>query len=307
MSIIIPTRDRGRLLLDAIASAHSVPVPPLEVIVADDGSTDGSVAQARREFPDIRVVQGPFGNAARARNAGAAAARGDFLGFLDSDDVMLPGKTSALVERLHSDGKLALVHGVTEVIRADGQLDTAMTAKQQATFAQGTRIGLDYPGLAEFCAMYTSATAIRRASFSEIGGYDETLDAYEDWDLYLRLSLIGPLAYVSELAANYRVWPGNVAWDKTARWTARVAEKHLLGPPPLSAREMRQARYGFNRRLAQSHNVLGETRATQRAVLAAARIAPGRAARDRELWRPLLRSCAAWVLFNTQRAPTGLP
>ena len=301
ISIVIPTRDRGRLLLDAVASALSAPVPPLEVIVADDGSTDGSVAQAQRAHPSIRVVRGPFGNAARARNAGAFAARGDVLGFLDSDDLMLPGKTGVLVEHLRADASLALVHGMTQVIRADGALDDVMTAHQHASFARGAQIGLDYPGLAEFCAMYTSATAIRRASFSAIGGYDETLDAYEDWDLYLRLSLVGQLAYVDDLAAQYRIWSGNVAAFRTAQWTSQVAKKHLQALPPLATRDALQARYGFHRRLAESHNVLGEMRAARREAITALRIAPSRAAHDGRLWRPLLRTFVPSALLRALR------
>lgn len=290
ISIIIPTRDRGRLLLDAISSALAAPAQPLEVIVADDGSTDGSVEAARRVHPDIRVISGPYGNAARGRNAGAAAARGDVLGFLDSDDLALPGKSGALVEALRADDGLALVHGQTRVIGADGVPDPAITALHRRRFAQGERTGLDYAGLAELCAMFTSATAIRTSSFTAVGGYDETLDAYEDWDLYLRLSLVGRLAYVDELAADYRVWPGNVAWDRTARWTVRVAMKHLASLPPLEQRAETRARYGFERRLVESNNVLGDSRGTRAAVIAAARVAPKRAIIDIDLWRPFLRS-----------------
>ena len=63
------------------------------------------------------------------------------------------------------------------------------TAAQRAAFAEGAQIGTSYAALAFFCAMFTSATLIRKAAFESVGGYDESLDAYEDWDLYLRLSL----------------------------------------------------------------------------------------------------------------------
>jgi glycosyltransferase involved in cell wall biosynthesis len=308
ISIVIPTRDRGRFLRDAVASALSAPESPLEVIVADDGSTDGSVAEAQTAHPSIRVVQGPFGNAARARNAGAAEARGDVLGFLDSDDLMLPGKTGPLVERLRADPGLALVHGTTQVIGADGARDAASTARQQATFTRGAEIGLDYPGLAQFCAMYTSATAIRRETFFAVGGFDESLDAYEDWDLYLRLSLVGRLAYTDDLAACYRVWPGNVAWSRTAEWTAHVAKKHLDGLPPLGPRDETRARYGLHRRLVESHNVLGEMRAVRHEAITAARIAPTRAVLDLGLWRPLVRALIPPPLLPARgRPPEELP
>jgi glycosyltransferase involved in cell wall biosynthesis len=290
ISIVIPTRDRGRLLLDAIASALNAPEQPLEVIVVDDGSTDGSVAAARRLHPEIRVVDGRFGNAARARNAGAAEARGDILGFLDSDDLLLPAKTGALVSHIRSDAGLALVHGATRVIDADGKPDQVTTRLHRRAFANGARLGVDYAGLAQACAMFTSATVMRQDAFAAVGGYDEALDAYEDWDLYLRLSLVGRLAYASDPAACYRVWSGNVRWDVTAWWTIQVASKHLDELPALAHRETVRARYGFSRRLAQSYNVLGDGPATRQAVAAAARISPGAAIRDLGLWRPFFRA-----------------
>ncbi|MDX6567591.1 MAG: hypothetical protein QOH15_169 [Gaiellales bacterium] len=306
MSVVIPTRDRGHLLLEAVASALSAPVPPFEVIVADDGSTDGSVEAARLAYPQIRVVDGPFGNAARARNAGAAVARGEMLGFLDSDDVMLPGKTDRIVEQLRADGGVALVHGSIEAVDETGASAPALTALHRARFEQGARIGLDYPGLAGFCAMFTSATVIRRTSFVAVDGYDEALDAYEDWDLYLRLALVGRLEYADEVVARYRVLRGIVAWDRTAQWTIRVAEKHLSALPPMTPRSTARARYAFTRRIVESYNVLENARATRRAAFGAARIAPARALVDLAVWRPLLRSFAPPVL-RRRRPPAEQP
>jgi glycosyltransferase involved in cell wall biosynthesis len=299
VSIVIPTRDRGQLLLEAVSSAVSA--SPLEVIVVDDGSSDGSIDLVERAYPGVRIVRGPFGNAARARNAGAAQARGEVLGFLDSDDVLLPAKTGALPEQLHADPSLVLVHGMTEVIDANGALDIATTRRHRDGFARAARVGTDYPGLARFCMMFTSATAIRRASFDDVGGYDETLDAYEDLDLYLRLSLIGRLAYESDLAARYRVWPGNVDWAKTATWTARVAKKHLDALPVTDAGNARRSRYGLYGRLVQSYNVLGNRSATRRASFAAARTSPARAVRDLALWRSLLRAVIPPALLPRQQ------
>jgi glycosyltransferase involved in cell wall biosynthesis len=290
VSIVIPTRDRGPLLLESVSSALSSSAS-VEVIVADDGSTDGSVDAVMEMHPEIDIVRGPFGNAARARNAGAVRASGDVLAFLDSDDVMLPAKTETLPELLRGDAGLVLVHGMTEVIDAQGSIDGPLTEIHRRGFARGARVGLDYAGLARFCMMFTSATVIRRASFEAVGGYDESLDAYEDLDLYLRLSMIGRAAYAPDVSAHYRVWAGNVDWKKTATWTVRVAEKHLRAlPPALDAHESALARFGLQARLVQSENVLGDRHATRRAYFAALKAAPTRALRDAGLWRALARS-----------------
>jgi cellulose synthase/poly-beta-1,6-N-acetylglucosamine synthase-like glycosyltransferase len=301
VSVIIPTHDRGRLLVDAVRSALSARRPPAEVIVTDAGSTDRSVEEASALGGTVRVLRGAFHNAAASRNAGAAAARGDYLAFLDSDDLMLDGKTSCLVDALTAEPRAALVHGTTEVIGELGELLPEQTAAQQASFAEARRVGTSYGALAGFCAMFTSATLIRREAFASVGGYDESLDAYEDWDLYLRLSLDWRLTYANCPAARYRVWPGNVGWRRTAEWTIRVAEKHLADLPDLSPAEREAARYGFLRRLASSHHVLVERRAARRNALAALRAAPGRGLRDPDVRRPLVRSLLPARVLRARR------
>lgn len=289
VSVIIPTRDRGRLLVDAVRSALTAPEPPLEVIVVDAGSSDGSV-DALAEFGDaVRVVRSGR-NAAEGRNAGAAAASGEYLGFLDSDDLMLAGKTTCLVDVLAADAEAALVHGTTAVVDERGAPLPDLTAAQRASFARAQQLGTSYAALAGYCAMFTSATLMRRSAFESVGGFDESLDAYEDWDLYLRLSLRWRLLYADCLAATYRIWPGNVGWRRTAEWTIRVAEKHLTALPALPAAERERARYGFLRRLASSHHVLVERSPARRSAIAAVRLAPRRALRDSDVRRPLLRS-----------------
>jgi hypothetical protein len=299
-SIVIPTHNRGALLEDAVASALEHGGASSELIVVDDRSTDGSV-EALTHFGDaLRVVRGSFGNAAAARNAGAAATSGTYLAFLDSDDLMLPAKTACLVDALEADRGAALAHGTMEVIDATGSPLPVQTREQQAAFAEGARRGTSYGALAEFCAMFTSATLIRRTAFVEVGGYDETLAAYEDWDLYLRLALSWRLVYSDCLAARYRMWPGNVPWGSTARWTIAVAEKHLNHPPPGKAGNT-QARYGFLRRVAESHHILVEGRQARTAALAAVRLAPARALRDPAVMRPLVLSFLPARLLRKRR------
>ncbi|MFL6036833.1 MAG: glycosyltransferase family 2 protein [Gaiellaceae bacterium] len=301
VSVIIPTRDRGRLLLEAVRSAVQAPTPAAEVIVVDAGSTDGSV-EALAEFgAAVRVVHGG-GNAARSRNVGAAAASCEFLGFLDSDDVMLEGKTTCLVDALDADAGAALVHGATEVIDEGGVFLPDESRAQRASFAKGERLGTSYASIAEFSAMFTSATLMRRSALFSVGGYDETLDAYEDWDLYLRLSLRWRLAYAPGcLATRYRIWAGNVGWRRTAGWTARVAEKHLAALPDLPPAERERARYGLLRRVAFSRHILVERAPARRAALAAVRIAPRAALRDAEIRRPLLRSFLPARMLRARR------
>src|SRR5258708_27165607 len=174
-SVIIPTRNRGALVLEAVRSALDADGVD-EVIVVDGGSTDGSL-ESLRDFGDqIRLVEGSFPNAAATRNAGAAQARGAFLGFLDSDDLMRAGKIHCLAKALEGHNDVCLAHGQTTVIDADGRHVDAATTEQDRQLAEGERRGTTYRALADYCAMYTSATLIRRAAFEAVGGYDESLE-----------------------------------------------------------------------------------------------------------------------------------
>jgi glycosyltransferase involved in cell wall biosynthesis len=304
IALVIPTRNRGALLMEAVNSVLALATENDEVIVVDDSSTDGSIDDVRSLGKSVRVIQGAYGSAGAARNAGAAAASEHaFLAFLDSDDQMLPGKTRGLLATLEENPDAAIAHGLTEVIDASGRGLPDETSDQHAAFAHGACVGTDYPGLAEYCAMFTSATLMRREAFDSVGGYDTSLLAYEDWDLYLRLSRDWRILYSDAPAARYRIWQGNVPWPKTAAWTIHVAERHLASLPELDADDERRARYGFLRRLATSHHVLSHRTEARAAALSALRLDPARAIRDRSVRGPLWRSLAPAALLRARRPP----
>lgn len=293
-SVIVPTLDRGSLVVAAIQSALDSGVAD-EVIVVDCGSTDGSLDDLRRFGDQIRLVEGPFSNAGEARNAGAVAANGQLLAFLDSDDLMLPDKVTCLAPVLEADDSIALAHGRTSVIDAAGRPDEAATLELDRQILEGARRGTSYRALAEHCAMYTSATLMRRSAFEAIGGYDESLDVYEDWDLYLRLAQHFRLVYRPCLTAQYRLWPGNVAWDRTAAGVAAVARKHLAAnPKPVE-------RYALLRRLAAASHILLERGPTRRAALGAIRIDPVRGLRDPGVRSLFVRSFVPLVVLRRRR------
>jgi glycosyltransferase involved in cell wall biosynthesis len=299
-SVVVPTRNRGALLEEAVESALAATGVD-EVVVADGGSTDGSLEALRRFGDRIRIVEGDYPNAAATRNAGARAARGQLIAFLDSDDLMLPDKVPCLVRVLEEDSAIALAHGRTIVIDETGTVDERATQAHAAQIEEGRRRGTRYVDLAHFCAMYTSATVIRRDAFFAVGGYDEQLDAYEDWDLYLRLSLEHRIVYAECLSARYRVWPGNVAWDRTAHWTSRVASKHLASPPVLPRADAAAARYALLVRLARSNHVLVRRRESRRAALDAVRTAPTRALTDTEILGLIARSFVPAFVLRRRR------
>jgi glycosyltransferase involved in cell wall biosynthesis len=302
-SIVIATKNRARYVADAIESAVGSSVAD-EVVVVDGGSTDGSLAELRALGSRIRLVAGSYPNAAATRNAGAAVARGDYIGFLDSDDLMRPAKISCLAPLLDADDAIALAHGRTVVIGEDGAADANATAEQNRQLAEGARRTTTYEGLAAHCAMFTSATLLRRSAFEAVGGYDELLETYEDWDLYLRLSLGYRLVYADCVTASYRIWPGNVGWARTAAGVATVARKHLATLADTPGVDEAAARYAFLRRLASSSHILLDGRGTRRAALEAFRVAPFAAVTDAEVRGSFVRSLLPDPVLRRRRPAT---
>ncbi|MEQ1438041.1 glycosyltransferase family A protein [Fontimonas sp. SYSU GA230001] len=186
VSVIVPTRNRAPLLARSVMSVLGQSWRNLELIVVDDGSTDDTAAVlAAVDDPRLRVLRRQQGSsAAAARNAGIGAARGSYLAFNDDDDIWLPHKLerqmSALLAApagfglclcgrlLLAPGRAALISGAARA----GELD----------FRRGNgRGGPDYALIA------TPSWVVRRSALEAVGGFDERLVTWEDWELALRL------------------------------------------------------------------------------------------------------------------------
>jgi glycosyltransferase involved in cell wall biosynthesis len=118
VSVVIPTYNRRDVIVTAIGSALAQDVPGIEVLVVDDGSTDGTAAELSREHaaePRVRVIRRPNGGPPAARNTGIDHARGEYLALLDSDDVWLPGYLASQLELLSASGAdLVIANGAMQ-------------------------------------------------------------------------------------------------------------------------------------------------------------------------------------------------
>jgi glycosyltransferase involved in cell wall biosynthesis len=180
VSVIIPTYNRLPLLGEALESALAQTHPNLEIIVVDDGSTDGTNAYVQGlESDRIRYVfQENRGHPGAARNVGLRMARGEYVAFLDSDDVWLPEK----IER-----QLA-------VLEADPELDLVATDFfELPPNRRKTALGLKKPKLVDFrellrdCPIQNSSVLMRKEVADSIGLQDETLRTCEDYEYWLRV------------------------------------------------------------------------------------------------------------------------
>jgi len=199
VSVVLPVYNGAAFLGEALASVRAQDHPAVEIIVIDDGSTDGSAALAR-SFPGVRCETQPNQGNAAARNRGIALARGDFVALLDQDDRWRPAKLRRQVEALlaHPEAGYSLCHGVL-ALEPGMALPAAYNA---AAYAQ------------PFPAYVPSALMLRPAAFARVGAFDTSYRAGNDSDWFFRALDAGvPLAMVPEVLLEKRVHAANQGHD----------------------------------------------------------------------------------------------
>ena len=189
-SVIIPTHNREHLLPRALNSIAAQTQTPLEVIVVDDGSTDDTIATLRREYPDVVLFEEPHRGVSAARNHGIHASRGDWIAFLDSDDEWRPEKLARQDAALVSTPTVLLCH-TDEVWIRNGVRVNPM--KKHAK-----RGGTIFEDCLPLCCMSPSSVVVHREVLEDVGVFDETLPACEDYDLWLRITSRYPVLFIDE-------------------------------------------------------------------------------------------------------------
>jgi glycosyltransferase involved in cell wall biosynthesis len=177
VSVIIPVYNGERYLSAAIESVLAQTVLPLEIVIVDDGSTDESKMVARRFVPNVRVVTQSNGGPAAARNRGVGLARGDFLAFLDADDLWVSNKLQRQLQALAADPALAMVFGQVE------QFYSPELSQTTALPALGNRHLL--------AGIHVGAMLIRRTTFVQVGLFDPQWQAAEFIEWYGRAQALG--------------------------------------------------------------------------------------------------------------------
>jgi glycosyltransferase involved in cell wall biosynthesis len=206
VSVVIPLYNKGTYVAAAIRSVQAQSCGDLELIVVDDGSTDGGASIAHEAGDHrLRLIRQENAGAGAARNAGIEAARGRWVAFLDADDLWEPDRLSrqlALLER-HPDvvwaaGAYLTTTGADPIGRPSAPLD-------EAWFVAPEVVGDALVALPRGGYIWTGTVMIKRRILSELGGFDPTLPNGQDLDLWIRLALRHPrLAYVRTPLARYR-------------------------------------------------------------------------------------------------------
>jgi glycosyltransferase involved in cell wall biosynthesis len=295
ITVIIPSFNCERYIRQTLDSVLAQTHPDLEVLVIDDGSTDGTPAIIESYGEPVRLVLRKNGGVCRARNAGITMARGDFICLLDHDDYWYPDKLARQVQALcerpdagvaYSTFRPWVVDPATRVHPSPSTIDPS---------ASGDGIDDDFSGwiyhhLLMDCYVLTSTAMFRREVFERCGGFDESLPYSEDWDLWLRISRVYPFVKLRTTTTLYRFHAsqGN-RWVRPVDYRTQLLHAAVRRWGYASPDGRRASRWGFWRQLALYHRAYACTQ------LQAGHLGRGL----QSLW-------AAWTCFPVQPKPLGM-
>jgi glycosyltransferase involved in cell wall biosynthesis len=281
VTVVIPCYNQAHFLGEAIESVLSQGYKNFEIIVVDDGSTDDTSEVASR-YQKVHLIRQENQGLSAARNRGLSESEGEYVVFLDADDRLLPNALEVGVRELEAHPECAFAFGYHTNIAIDGSpLATSHPPHNEPD---------QYLALLRRCYIRMHAVMYRRSVFETVGGFDTSLSASEDYDMYLRITREYPVHHHGEVVAEYRRrhgknMTGNPALIlSTSVSVHRSQRKHVRGN-----RQYEEAYEAGLRRRQWTHGdrVVGEVRTH---------------VREHE-WKLALRS----VLVLLRYYPRGLP
>jgi glycosyltransferase involved in cell wall biosynthesis len=246
VSAIVPTYNAERFLAEALDSALAQTFQDFEIVVVNDGSTDGSAviaaAYAARHPDKVRVIHQPNQGLCHARNTALGAARGRYFALLDADDVWLPHHLADCVALLDRRPEVALVHADIERIDTVGR-SLGRNVRYWPTLAPDAFHALFLRREHVCCP----TAVFRREAVERVGNFDAQFNRLgcEDRDLWLRISAVAPIAFLPDLHARYRLHNNNMSanFDKMLSARLRLVDKFGRTSPgqPLRRRALAAA------------------------------------------------------------------
>lgn len=224
ISLIITTHHRPQMLARAIESARQATRGEVEIVVVDDASTD-ETARLCRSIPHITYVRAERNQrVAGARNLGILASRGEFIGFLDDDDVRLPLSLDRQLAALASAPRAGFIYGQAILGGQDG------TAEEGCYPARCPQGDVFFQLLAQNF-IPCGSVVFRRACLSRVGLLDDALAGIDDWDLWLRIAALYPVMVLEQPV---------VSWRKSTPVSGQ-GTSHALELVNLSTRQFRES------------------------------------------------------------------
>lgn len=234
VSIVLPVFNAAQTLEATLRSLWLQSFRDFEVVAVNDGSTDGTGRiLARQHDPRLRVFDAAHGGVSASRNRGIREARGEFVAFIDGDDLWTADKLERQVAALDAAPGAALAYSWTD------QIDGAGRVIQRGSHVRAE--GMVYPQLAARNFLDCGSTPlVRRGLLLEAGPFDETLRGGEDWDLWLRIAHRHAFACVPAVQVHYRVHADSAVSkpEQQVRDVLTVIGRAVERLPPSPEREL---------------------------------------------------------------------
>lgn len=232
ISVIIPTYNSAAYIERTLDSVLSQCELPDEIVIVDDGSSDNTIKvleeyeeKHRDVFSNIRVFQQTNQGAGAARNRAVKEAHSEWIAFLDSDDIWMPGKLEAVktVMKNYPDASI-IAHDEYAVDEKDLEARQLCKLHERYDKSQDLFIQLYQGNL-----FSTSCMVIRKEVIEKAGGFDESLRSAQDYDLWIRCSLNGKLHYIPEPYEIYVTREGNITSNTYRRYDCemRICKKYI--------------------------------------------------------------------------------
>ncbi|MBW4574226.1 MAG: glycosyltransferase [Aphanothece sp. CMT-3BRIN-NPC111] len=210
VSVIITTYQRASLVTQAIKSVLAQSYKDYEIIVVNDGSTDNT-AEVLNKFQDkIKIIHQNNKGLSFARNIAIQNSQGQYIAFLDDDDVWLPTKLEKQIALLEANNKIGLIYSDMSYFDEKEIFPETTAKKRPLPLARISWMLFPYPNLTP----RPSSVVVRRETLDEIGLFDESLTACEDYDLWLRISEKWLVYYLDEPLTMYRLSDTNMSKNK---------------------------------------------------------------------------------------------
>ena len=227
VSVVIATYNMGQYLPEAVRSVLAQSYPNVDVQIVDDGSTDDTPRIVRQwdAHPRVRLHRQSNAGQAHAKNQGIALSRGDFIAFLDADDVWLPEKLARQMPLFTGRPEVGVVYSGYERMDGEGRpLPKGPTHMHRGRVSGALLIENFVP--------FPSAV-VRRECLERHGAFDETLGMGIDYDLWLRLSAHCQFDFIAEPTVRYRIWPGQMSKNYRQRYESgiRIMQRFLERNP----------------------------------------------------------------------------
>jgi len=190
ISVVIPTFNRRETIGRSIDSVLNQTLFPSEIIVVDDGSTDGTSDYIQSNFPSIRLLQQPNKGVSAARNKGVRCADANWIALLDSDDEWFPQKLEKQVMTLSQNPDIKFCHTEEIWIRNGARINQM---KKHQTYG-----GHIFNKCLDMCKISPSSVLFHQSILDNVGYFDKGLKVCEDYDLWLRITAKFPVLYIDE-------------------------------------------------------------------------------------------------------------